>query len=130
MNCGGWEFLYRRTAWVGNVDSPSTGFGVTSTVDVSANATSLGAFTNSCTTCTTTQAWQMFATTFTAASASTTLRFLNGDPSNDNSNGLDNVSLVDNGPVAAVPEPSSIVPLGSGLLGLAGWLLARGRRTA
>lgn len=72
----------------------------------------------------------MFATTFTAASASTTLRFLNGDPSNDNSNGLDNVSLVDNGPVAAVPEPSSIVPLGSGLLGLAGWLLARGRRTA
>jgi hypothetical protein len=118
---------YTLTFWVGNVDSPGTGFGVTSTADVSANATSLGAFTNSCTTCTTTQAWQMFTTTFTAASASTTLQFLNGDPGNDNSNGLDNVSLVDNGPAGVAPEPSSIVLLGSGLLGLAGWLR---RRTA
>jgi len=113
---------YTLTFWVGNVDSPSTGYGVTSTVDVSANATSLGAFTNSCTTCTKTQAWQMFTTMFTATSASTTLQFLNGDPPSDNTNGLDNLSLVDNGPAGVTPEPSSIVLLGSGLLGLVGWL--------
>jgi hypothetical protein len=59
---------------------------------------------------------------FTAASTSTTLQFLNGDPANDNSNGLDNISLVDNGPAGVTPEPSSLVLLGSGLLGLAGWL--------
>jgi Protein of unknown function (DUF642) len=111
---------YTLTFWVGNVDSPSTGFGVTSTADVSANSTSLGAFTNNCTTCTTTLAWEQFSNTFTATSTSTTLTFLNGDPTNDNSNGLDNVSLVDNGP-STVPEPSLIVLLGSALLGLAGW---------
>jgi hypothetical protein len=59
---------------------------------------------------------------FTATSASTTLEFLNGDPAADNANGLDNVSLMDNGPAAPeVPELSSITLLGSGLLGLARW---------
>jgi hypothetical protein len=111
---------YTLSFFVGNVNSPSTGFGVTSTVDVFANGTSLGAFTNNCTTCTTTLSWTQFSRTFAATSTSTTLTFLNGDPANDNSNGLDNVSLVDNGP-AAVPEPCSIVLVGAGLLGLAGW---------
>jgi hypothetical protein len=115
---------YTLSFFIGNVDSPSTGFGLTSTVDVFANGTSLGAFTNNCTTCTTSWVWQQFSDTFTATSAVTTLTFLNGDPTNDNANGLDSVSLVDNGPAtvpAAVPEPFSIVLLGSGLLGLAGW---------
>jgi Protein of unknown function (DUF642) len=111
---------YMLSFWVGNVDSPSTTFGVTSTVDVSVDGTSLGAFTNSCTTCTTTLAWKEFSDSFTATTTSTTLTFLNGDPANDNSNGLDNVSLVANGS-ATVPEPSLLVPLGAGLLGLLGW---------
>jgi hypothetical protein len=69
----------------------------------------------------------MPTTTFAATSASTTVEFLNGDPSNDNTNGLDNVSLVDNGPAVAgtTPEPSSIMLLGSGLPGLAWWLRRR-----
>ena len=120
---------YTLTFWVGNVDSPSTGFGITSTVNVSANGSSLGAFTNSCTACTTLLSWQMFTSTFTATSASTTLQFLNGDPANDNSNGLDTVSLVDNGPsvTPVVPEPSSIMLLGTALIGLAAVALLRAR---
>ncbi|HWF46484.1 MAG TPA: PEP-CTERM sorting domain-containing protein [Bryobacteraceae bacterium] len=59
---------------------------------------------------------------FTAASTSTTLQFFNGDPANDNTNGLDNISLVDTVRLAFTPEPSALVLLGSGLLGLAGWL--------
>ena len=115
---------YTLSFWVGNVDSPSTGFGVTSTVNVLANGTSLGKFTNNCTVCTTTQQWMQFSDTFTATSASTTLAFLNADPGTDNTNGLDNLVLTDNGP-AGVPEPSSIVLVGSGLLGLAAWLRQR-----
>ena len=62
---------YTLSFFVGNVDSPSTGFGVTSTVNVFANGSSLGAFTNNCTTCATTLTWVPFSHTFTATSTST-----------------------------------------------------------
>jgi hypothetical protein len=54
---------------------------------------------------------------FTAAGSPTTLVFLNADPANDNSNGLDNISLVAG--TAAVPEPSVLPFLGAGLFGFA-----------
>lgn len=107
---------YSLTFWVGNLYNPGGPEGVTSTVDVSANGTSLGAFTNMCTACTTTQSWQLFTTSFIATSNSTALQFLNGDPLGDNSNGLDNVSVVDNGS-ATIPEPATFVLVGLGLLG-------------
>src|SRR5271165_798293 len=43
--------------------------------------------------------------------------FINGDPANDNSNGLDNVVLNPSGSTS-VPEPGTLSPLGIGLLGL------------
>jgi hypothetical protein len=110
---------YTLAFWVGNVDNTGVLAGITSTVDVSANGAPLGAFTNNCaTTCTTVQSWQLFTLAFTATTNSTTLQFLNGDPSNDNSNGLDNVSLVDNGPASTTPEPATmaLALLGLGLL--------------
>lgn len=117
---------YTVSFYVGNVYDPTGFFGTTSTVDVSENGSSLGAFENSCTTCTNTLVWELFTDTFTATSTSTTLQFLNGDPASDNSNGLDNVSLVDDGP-APTPEPSSLafLLLSSGLIVFAGYRRSR-----
>jgi len=56
-----------------------------------------------------------FTHTFVAVTTSTALAFVNGDPANDNSNGLDSIALVDLGPV---PLPASAWLLLSGLTGL------------
>ena len=73
-----------------------------------------------------TQDWKQFTHTFVATSGATTLTFLNGDPSNDNNNGLDNVARTD-GVIGAVPEPTSAALVVSGLLGLG--LLTRRKRS-
>ena len=56
---------------------------------------------------------------FTAASASTIIGFENLDPLTDDSNGLDNVVLLDLGPapVTSVPEPGTLALFGAGLAG-------------
>jgi hypothetical protein len=114
---------YELSFWVGNVDNPGGIFGTTSTVDLKINGASDGAFTNSCTSCTTTQGWEQFTTSFVATGASTLVTFLNGDGPSDNSNGLDNVVLTGQGGTS-VPEPAT---LGLLVLGLAGTLCRRGR---
>lgn len=113
--------LYSLSFWVGNVVNPGGGFGTTSTVGVSENGTSLGNFTNSGGVGTSILNWEMFSTTFVATSSSTTIQFLNGDPSSDNSNGLDNISLSDQGPSGTpTPEPASLVLVASGVLSALG----------
>lgn len=111
--------LYNLSFWVGNVFDPAGIFGTTSTVNVrlgGIGGTLIFTATNSSTT-TGTQTWQQFTTSFTASGASTTLDFLNGDPPNDNSNGLDNIVLTANGSSGAA-EPATLTLLALGLAGL------------
>lgn len=86
---------YSLSFWVGNVYNPGGIYGTTSTVGLQINGNSAGTFTNSATT--TIQSWQQFQTTFTASGSSTTIEFDNLDPSDDTSNGLDNVVLQEAG---------------------------------
>ena len=101
-------------------------FGTTSTVDVDINGSQILAADNSCTTCASMLTWQLFTTTFTASTTSTTLAFLNGDPSNDTSNGLDNITL---NATTVTPLPAAL-PLFAGGLGMVGFLSQRKKRRA
>jgi hypothetical protein len=116
---------YQLSFWIGNTTGGGI-FGTTSTVNVSITGVPSFSETNS-TVSPTTQVWQQFTRTFVATGAATTLTFTNGDPSNDNDNGLDNISVLNQGPAGAVPEPTSAALVVSGLLGLG--LLTRRKRS-
>jgi hypothetical protein len=107
--------VYQLSYYIGNTTGGSI-FGTTSTVIVSLNGASTFTDTNS-TVSPTTQNWEQFTHDFTATSATTDIAFLNGDPSNDNNNGLENIVLLDLGS-APVPEPSTLAVFGSALAGL------------
>ena len=89
--------VYRLSFWVGNIASG----GSTSKIDVKVDGATLFSATNSTLT-PGAFVWERFSTTFTATGSTTTLAFFNGDPSGDDNNGLDNISLA-----AAVPEPAT-----------------------
>jgi hypothetical protein len=110
---------YTLSFFVGNVFDPTGFFGTTSSVKVflgGPTGTLLDPVKNSITT-PAKLTWQEFFEHFTATSTSTTIAFANADPGNDNSNGLDNVSLVATGTVGTVPEPTTLSLIGAGLLG-------------
>jgi hypothetical protein len=109
---------YQLSYSIGNTTGGSI-FGSSSTVDVLLNGALTFTDTNS-TVSSNTQNWEQFTHTFIASGASTTIGFRNADPASDNDNGLDNVVLTDLGPVARVPEPSTLLLLASGLVGLGG----------
>ncbi len=115
---------YQLSFYIGNTTGGSI-FGTTSTVDVLLNGVATFADTNS-NVSNTDLNWELFTQTFVAGSASTALDFVNGDPGNDNSNGLENIVLVDLGPSGthSVPEPATLSLL---VLCLAGIGFARPR---
>lgn len=81
---------YKLSFKVGNLSGGI--WGTQSTVNVFVNGIQVFTATNA--TPGTTQNWRKFTYTFQATGATTTIDFINGDPSNDNSNGLDAVTLV------------------------------------
>jgi hypothetical protein len=83
---------YSLTFWVGNTYIP--GQGLTSTVDVYAGTTLLLAAKNTKGQGSTKEVWKKFTTQFVATSSMTTVSFVNADPSGDEQNGVDDVSLV------------------------------------
>jgi hypothetical protein len=119
---------YQLSYFIGNTTGGGI-FGTTSTVDVSLNGVPTFADTKSNVSPTDLN-WEQFTHTFVAAGTSTTLAFQNADPANHNSNGLDTVVLVDQGP-APVPAPligfGLPVFLAVGGLWLGGRLLERSR---
>lgn len=103
--------LYDLSFFVGNIVDPSGNFGATSTVGVQIDSGPIVPFTNSGGS--TTLFWEKFTLPFIATAATTSITFINEDPSTDNSNGLDNVSLT------AVPDTGTTGLLfGLSLMGL------------
>ena len=85
---------YTLTFYVGNMYDPNGPNGVSSTVNVLVDGQQVFQAINSKGKVRTALTWQKFTTTIVATSSQTTIAFINGDPSTDNINGLDAVSLV------------------------------------
>lgn len=84
---------YQLTFWVGNVNDPGGTFGASSTVKVLVNGVLKLTAVNSLHPTNHKQAWKEFTLTIQATSSHTKISFINGDPSTDDSNGLDAVQL-------------------------------------
>jgi len=85
---------YHLSFWVGNMDAPGSLWGGTSTVNVLIDGVQqLSALNRDGGAGSTSIGWTQFSVDFTAANATTTVSFINGDPANDNSNLLDDVVL-------------------------------------
>ncbi len=117
---------YEVTFFVGNTTGGSI-FGTTSTVNLAVNGVQSFSAVNSMINATA-LSWQQFAYDFVATGTSTTLVLSNGDPGGDNSNGLDNIALLDRGSVTSpVPEPETYAMMIAGFAALG---LATRRRKA
>lgn len=106
--------VYDLSFYIGNVST--FGPGLTSTVGVLIDGLLLTTRTNS--TPGNTMNWELFTVPFTAALGSTLIGFENLDAANDNSNGLDNISLI-LGDHIRIPEPATLALFGAALIGLA-----------
>ncbi|MBV8799183.1 MAG: DUF642 domain-containing protein [Alphaproteobacteria bacterium] len=90
---------YTITFYVGNTYDPNGELGIDSTVHLFVDGADAGTFVNSSKKGANTMVWQKFSTDFVAQNTKTTIAFVNGDPSSDNCNGLDGISVA----LAAAP---------------------------
>jgi len=108
---------YALSFWIGNNNSFG---GTSSTVNVQVDGVQVGSDTNSTILPSNVLDWQQFTVDFTAAGASTTIGFFNGDPAGDTNNPLDNITIAETrgvpGPVAGAGLPG-LMFAGAGLLG-------------
>lgn len=109
---------YVLSYMIGNVSGGA--FGTQSAVDVYVNGGVLGQDINS--TASTSLSWLTYTREFTATQTSATIAFMNRDGVNDNSNGLDAVSLVQR-----VPEPGAMLLAALALLAIG--VTSRSRRS-
>lgn len=96
--------VYDLAFWVGNVSAG--GFGSVSTVEVFVDGQSLGLARND-RFIPGQQGWGLFKMQVTATGSTMTLAFVNRDPSNDNSNGLDAISLIPARVAGATAAPAT-----------------------
>jgi hypothetical protein len=85
--------LYRLSFWSGNIVAPAAGAGSSSTVIVRIDGDQVLAATNSSGEGSTSLVWERFCVAFVAKSSSTVIELVNGDPSDDSSNIIDDVIL-------------------------------------
>jgi hypothetical protein len=83
---------YSLTFYVGNIVGGGN-CGTTSTVNLLIDGVPIASFTNKAGKKSDKQVWKKFSTEFTAENTTTTIAFINGDPSDDTANGLDAVSV-------------------------------------
>lgn len=118
---------YAISFHVGNVNDPGSTFGTSSTVQVYTDGTLAytaindGGVADLLT-------WELFEFTFTATAASTTFRFSNADPTGDNVNGLDAVSIRTIDDPTPAPEPAGLALALAALAALGGTTRRRARR--
>jgi hypothetical protein len=105
--------LYAVSFYVGSADDNVNNFFFPSTIDLSINGGPRVHFTNPIAPSNHLD-WAQFVVPFVATGSSTNLTFYNGGASNNFLSALDNV-VVD-----AVPEPSSVVLIGLGVVGFLG----------
>ncbi|HEY3638695.1 MAG TPA: DUF642 domain-containing protein [Rhizomicrobium sp.] len=83
---------YDLSLYIGSINSSCID-GATSTVNVFVDGTQLTSFVYTVKKQGTTSSWKKFSTSFQATQSSTTIAFINGDPSNDTYNGIDGVTV-------------------------------------
>ena len=93
---------YALTFYVGNVSG--RGFGTTSAIELFVAGKSVGSFRND-TVIAGAQHWRAMRFSFTATTNATSIAFLNRDVASDQSNGLDDVSLVESPGGTALRKP-------------------------
>jgi len=85
---------YTLSFAIGNVVNSGGSLGTTSSVRVYIDDVLVDTYSNNLGSGSTGITWLSFSVPFTAATGTTTVKFINDDPASDNLNGLDNVSVV------------------------------------